>query len=135
LQWSAKLNGQFIRLAALMALAADAGATTVDSDSAMRAVVLTDYFVDHARAALALAGADGPMAGARAVAVWIKARRERTFTRRDCHRAFEHRFPTVAELQVVIDLLAEYGYLREGESTPTGGRRATVYDVNPAVWA
>jgi hypothetical protein len=35
-QWSTKLNGQFIRLAALMALATDAGATKVDRDERCR---------------------------------------------------------------------------------------------------
>ena len=106
---------KFIRLAALIALADDAEATTVDGYATCRAMTLLDYFVDHARAALALVDADGPMAAARTVAACGKARHERTFSRRELHRAFDHRFRTIAELLPVIELLTEYGYVRDGE--------------------
>lgn len=134
-QWSTKLDGQFVRLAGLMALASDADANQVQADDAARAIVLTDYFVDHAAAALALAGADGPMADARAVAGWIAARRERVVSRRDVHRAFEHRFATLDDLRPVLNLLIEYGYVREVElaAGPKGGRPSLAYEVNPAL--
>ena len=119
-----KLDGKFIRLAALIALANDAEATTVDGYATCRAMTLLDYFVDHARAALALVDADGPMAAARTVAgAGVKTRHERTFSRRELHRAFDHRFRTIAELLPVIELLTEYGYVRGRESEFTGGRR------------
>ena len=74
------------------------------------------------------------MALAHDVAAWIVARQQFTFTRRDCHRAFEHRAETVAELKPVLDLLHEYGYIREAESESTGRRPSIAYDVNPALF-
>src|SRR5207248_869372 len=114
-------------------------ATVITTDVVERAVELVDYFVGHARAAFSLAGADGPMALARDIAAWIAARHQLRFTRRDCHRAFQHRVETVADLKPVLETLIEYGYIRDGEPEPapkpSGGRPSPSFDVNPALFS
>jgi hypothetical protein len=61
-----------------------------------RAIELVGYFAHHARAAFTLVGADGPMGLARETAGWILGRGVWKFSRRECHRAFDHRIETVA---------------------------------------
>jgi hypothetical protein len=135
-QWSTKLDGQFTRLAGLLTLVDDANATTITAEIVDRVVELLDYFAHHARAAFALAGADGPMAIAREVAAWIVAGNRQTFTRRECFRAFDHRIATVGELEPILELLTEYGYIRlsEPEVAAGRGRPSIVYEVNPSLF-
>jgi hypothetical protein len=62
---------------------------------------------------------------ARETAGWILGRGVWKFSRRECHRAFDHRIETVAELAPILELRVEYGYIRPAESDATGpGRRS-----------
>jgi hypothetical protein len=102
---------------------------------ALAAVALAKYFIRHARAAFAEMGADGTMAAARDIAAWVTSRGDATFLRRDCHRAYEHRFQHVEDLQPVLDVLATHEWIRrlpKRPSGPKGGRSPEgEYAVNP----
>ncbi len=134
--WGAKLPGAAARIAGLLHLAANVRTgwgLPVTAEKVEAAIRLADYFVSHAVAVFDLMNADELIADARAVASWLVEREE--FTRRDVHRAFQSRFPRVADLDPVLALLEEHCWIRQREeapSSPKGGRPSSPsYLVNP----
>ncbi len=136
--WGAKLAGAAARIAGLLHLGANVRTgwgQPVQAEAVERAITLADYFALHALATFDLMNVDQLIAEARAVADWLVGREE--FTRRDVHRAFEARFPKVADIDPVLELLEDHGWVRRQEPPPPGekgGRPPSpVYAVNPLI--
>ena len=133
--WGAKLPGAVARIAGLLHLGANVRTgwgLPVHVEAVERAIALADYFAFHALAVFDLMAADEIIADARAVAAWAAEREE--FTRRDAHRAFQSRFQKAADIDPVLDLLEEHGWIRRREEppSPSGGRPPSpTYLVNP----
>lgn len=87
--------------------------------------------VDHALAAFGLMGAEGRLDDARLVQRWIVASRRLSFTRRECQRAYESRFPRSEDLSPAFELLEEHGWIRRAEREHRPGRPPERYEVNP----
>jgi len=135
--WASKLTGATARIAGLLHLA-----TTLRSgwpqpvpaayvDAAAR---IGHYYLAHALAVFDTMAADPVVDDARAVLDWIIRTGQIRFTRRDAFTALSRaRFRTVADLDPVIAILADHGYLRPGPApAPTGGRPASPpWDVHP----
>jgi replicative DNA helicase len=137
--WAAKLAGATCRLAGLLHLAShyrDGWACPIGADTLAGAVRLAGYLVDHARAVFDLMGADLRIDDARWLLDWITRTGQVQFTRRDAHRAAPRgRFPKATDLDPVLALLAEHGWLRrvDADSSGTkGGRPPSLrFLVNP----
>lgn len=134
--WASKLAGATARIAGLLHLAGNVRtgwAKPVSVDDVEAAKILADYFVSHALAVFDLMEADDALADAQAVAQWATERDE--FTKREAHRAFQHRFVKANDLDPVLDLLADRGWIRleaEPQTGPRGGRPTSPrYVVNP----
>ncbi len=134
--WAGKLAGATVRMAGLIHLAGNVrtGWGQPITATTMRAALdLADYCAAHAAAAFDLMGADPLIADARAVAPWLRDRER--FTRREAHRAHEARFPKATDLDPVLELLEERGWIRrltDPPPSPKGGRPpSSVYAVNP----
>ncbi len=92
------------------------------------------YLVEHALAAHDLMGADERLGDARYVLTWILNQRVESLTKRDVFQGTRGRVTTVKQLEPVLTLLVEYGYLRQRPTPPTQGagrRSSPTYDLNP----
>ena len=132
--WAGKLAGATVRLAGLLHLAADVARgpdTQIEATTIEAAEALAHYFASHAVRAFETMAADPLIADARAVARWVSERDK--FTRREAHRAHQARFTRAADLDPVLDLLAEHNWIRlDRGPVSTGGRPASpTYVVNP----
>jgi replicative DNA helicase len=139
--WGGKLAGTVVRIAALLHLAerpTDPAAwkARISHDVMQRAVRIGTYLIPHAQAAYDLMGLDTDTGNARLLLDWILAKRKARFTKREAHQGNKGHFKTVAELDPVLQLLEELGYLRrEVWERPKGQRGqppSPCYVVNPA---
>ncbi len=136
--WAGKLPGAVARLAGLLHIARHVfrGAHTQEIDLAdmSKAIQVGRCLSVHALAVFDLMGADPALDGARAVLGWIRAEGLQVFTFRDCHNRHQGRFKRAEELDPVLEVLAERGYIRRAR-TPGHqgrGRPSKVFEVNPA---
>jgi replicative DNA helicase len=121
--WAAKLAGAICRIAALLHLAShlrDGWAQPISRDTLTAAVRLADYLIEHARAVFDLMGADPRLDDARWLLDWITRTGQVQFSRRDAHMATPRgRFPKATDLEPVLALLEEHGYLRRVDPEPS----------------
>ena len=55
-----------------------------------------------------------------------------TFTKRECFNAHRARFPRATDLDAVLAVLEDHGYIRLVPRDPGPGRPTQRYEVNPA---
>lgn len=141
-EWASKLPGATARIAGLLHLAEhpSTGPFTPVAEATMdRAVGIARYYTEHAAAAFGVMRAHPALDDARAVLDWITADPARTvFTRRAVHRAFQRRLATAADVDAVLSLLEDHGYIRRavaGGAAGTTGRRPVLYTVHPSLAA
>jgi replicative DNA helicase len=121
--WAAKLAGATCRLAALLHLAGHlrgGWARPIGGGTFAGAIRLADYLIEHARAVFDLMGADPRIDDARWLLDWINRTGRTQFSRRDAHAAAPRgRFPKATDLEPVLRLLEEHGYLRRVDPEPS----------------
>ncbi|HEY3718421.1 MAG TPA: YfjI family protein [Jatrophihabitantaceae bacterium] len=139
-EWASKHIGATIRIAGLLHLATHRDATRrpIGPDTIHNAARIGTYYLGHALAVFDLMGSDPMVDDARHVLDWITRTRTAHFTRRELFRAMPRgRFAKVGDLDPVLDLLDQHGYIRprpDAQPRPTGGRPPSpTYDVHPAV--
>jgi hypothetical protein len=105
-----------------------------------------DYLLPHARGAFGLMGADQRLEDARQVSEWLRRECESSeysesappcFSRRDIHQGCRRRFPSVDDLDPVLELLVRHGHIRPLPTSGQSGRghKSPVYEVNRALCA
>jgi hypothetical protein len=134
--WAGKLHGAILRIAGVYHTiqhgnrAAD---TPVDATTMENAIATGKYFLEHAKAAYRLMGADEQTQGARYILRQLEKDKPTTLPRRDLYRMCRGRFKQIDEMIPALELLNEYGYIREVQPQREGpGRKpdVTIY-VNP----
>ena len=136
--WAGKFVGSVLRISGIlhvMKYPKDSMFDPVDRETMENAVTIGRYFLEHAKAAYSLMGADVVNKNAQYLLSAIKRERLTEFSRRDAMRRCR-RFKTAESLQPVLNRLCEYGYiaLKPTEGIPTLGRKPSeVYLTNPAV--
>lgn len=136
--WAGKFVGTVLRISGILhvmqnpksAMFVDVSRQTMEN-----AVTIGRYFLEHAKAAYSLMGADATNKNAQYLLDAIKREGLAEFSRRDAMRRCR-RFKTAESLQPVLNRLCEYGYiaLKPTEGIPTLGRKPSeVYLTNPAV--
>ncbi|MDP4511178.1 DUF3987 domain-containing protein [Nonomuraea turcica] len=134
--WSGKLVGATVRIAALLHLAAhlkDGWGRPITADTFAAACQIGDYFTRHAQAAYDAIGADPAVADARALLEWARRTATSRFTAREVLSRLR-RFKTVADLEPALRVLEAHGWLRRlPTAAPTGrGRPANpTYELHP----
>ena len=111
--------------------------TEVSKQTMENAVRIGEYFLEHAKAAYSLMGADPVNKQSEYLLDAIKRGQVSEFSRRDAMRMCR-RFHTTEALQPVLNRLCEYGYIapKPTESVPGVGRRPSeVYLTNPILLA
>ena len=133
--WSSKLPGAAARVAALIELA-DSGvnAPHVSLKSTESAVRLCRLLIPHARAAFGLLGADAVDADASAIVKWARETRMLSFSRRECQRAMEGRFRSVARLEKAIERLVLGDAARIEKLANKGAPPTTMIRMNPKLF-
>jgi hypothetical protein len=140
--WGSKLTGATVRLAGLLHLAADPvdgwrfpiGVAAVE-----QAVRIAGYYRGHALAAFDAMRADPLLGSAAYVLDVIRKLGNDTVSTRDLFAAVTRsRFPRAADLDPVLTVLDEHGYLSklpEPERTGPGRRPSPTWAVHPAAIA
>ena len=143
--WAGKLVGNVLRIAGLLCRAsvyrcydflADGDELIVSKEIMENAICIGRYFIEHARAAFSLMGADETIKQSRYVLNAIKNAGLAEVTRRDVQRLCRS-FKKADDLQPVLDNLVDYGYLSvidTGKFTGKGRPPAMKYTVNPYIY-
>lgn len=135
--WAGKFVGAVLRIGGIlhvMKYPKDSMFDPVDRETMENAVSIGRYFLEHAKAAYSLMGADAVNKNARLFLAAVKRKRLTEFSRRDAMRLYRG-CKTVESLQPVLDRLCEYGYLAVKPQEPVSGigrRPSEVYVTNPA---
>lgn len=145
-EWAGKLCGAIVRISGILCRAErgeyyrgaeDFEQIVVDGDRMQDAIKLGRYFVEHARAAYSLMGADPVTRQCQYVLKAIRNAGLTELSKRDIMRQCRA-IKKADELQPVIDRLCEYGYLSQLSTELRNGigRPASpIYLVNPAVFS
>jgi hypothetical protein len=144
--WAQKLAGAVARVAGALHIAGTEGGT-ISAATVEKAVRLgKEYLVPHAVAAFGLMGADPRIGDARRIVRWLSSNRESVksvkgetlskVTKRDIHTSVFGGSRRSGDLDQVLKLLEEYGYIRhaqEKEKTGVGRKPSPAYEVNPQI--
>ena len=136
--WAGKFVGAVLRISGIlhvMKYPKDSMFDAVDRETMENAVSIGRYFLEHAKAAYSLMGADAVNKNAQHLLSAIKRERLTEFSRRDAMRLCRS-FKTADSLQPVLNRLCEYGYIAVKPQEPVSGigrRPSEVYVTNPAV--
>jgi replicative DNA helicase len=132
--WTSKLPGAVVRIAALLELAETGLQVREVSHASMdKALKLGRLLIPHAQAAFGLLGTDSVDNDAVAILKWIRANDRSDFTRRECQKAQEGRFRSIERLQKALARLEHQDVVREFKRHNKGAPPTTAYSVNPKV--
>jgi hypothetical protein len=150
--WANKLAGAVARIAAILHVAAAVGEgrtwqTDIDRKTVEAAIRLgREYLLPHAKVAFALMGADEKLVKARHV--WDKLCRSSecsehsesappTVSRRTIHQQNRRQFVATKDLEPILTILLDRGYLRPvpGMGEAGRGHSSPIYLVNPLALA
>jgi replicative DNA helicase len=131
--WLGKLAGAVARIAALIHLAEFPANVPIGNTTMTKAQSVGYYLLAHARVAFEHMQADPAVADAKYVLEVLKRDGRKTLSQRDIFERTKGRFGRVAELEEVLVLLVERGYLRKCEQARQGAGRppSPLYEVNP----
>jgi hypothetical protein len=132
-EWVAKCDSTTARLAGILHVGDGINGHTIEVDTVRRAIEVGDYWTDHARSTFDIMGASDDLGHARFIHEWLANRTEPTptVTFRDIQQHAKKRIPKVAEMVPAVEMLIEYGWLRQevegdldklvgkGKSSPT----------------
>lgn len=142
--WAGKLIGNTHRIAGLLCRASihrheildDHDGFVISGENMRNAIRLARYFLEHAKAAYSLMGADDTAKQCQYVLAAIKNNGLAEFKLRDIMRLCRS-FKKAEELQPVLDHLIDYGYIApDGKTVWSGKGRppAQKYLVNPKIY-
>ena len=134
--WGAKIVGNMSRIAGIIHCAKNRNTPdeiAVSSETMKQAIAIAKYFLKHAKCVYNLLGTDKAMRGAKQIIKKFQRQDESELTRYQIFRLCRGEFQRVEDLTPALDILVEYGYLKERKySAPTGGRpRSSGYLLNP----
>lgn len=141
--WAGKIVGNTLRLSAVLCRASvernfdfleTPAPLEVSGKNMSDAIRIGRYFIEHAKAAYDLMGADPMNRKCMKVVSILRDKEICEFSRRDLMRN-DKSLKNVEEAQPVINRLIDYGYIAEKITAPkkTGGRPSFRYLVNPKV--
>lgn len=143
--WAGKLVGNVLRLAGILTRAdkprcealtfGDPQPLVASAAIMQNAITLGSYFIQHAKAAYDLMGADDVTENAKYILNAVTKRRLEKFTRRDVMRLCR-RFKTAGEVQPALDVLVDRGFLWEEvkETKEFKKPKGADYLVNPQLY-
>ena len=134
--WGGKLPGQILRLAGLahVTLHQYPHEVMIGADLMTAVIRLSEYLVEHAKAAFNLLGTDETIECAKAILKWLATERLENFSARSCLEKVKGRWPKMEQINAGLNILEDRGYiLPEVKDTPARGRPSRTYLVNPCL--
>ncbi|MCQ2420890.1 MAG: DUF3987 domain-containing protein [Clostridia bacterium] len=143
--WAGKLIGSTHRIAGLLCRASvfrshdfldDPEPLVIDAATMANAIRIARYYIEHARAAFSLMGADITTKQSKYVLNAIRSSGLAEFSKRDIMRLCRS-FKKAEDLQPVLDQLTDYGYISVKETGVYSGKGrppAQSYTVNPYIY-
>ena len=138
--WAGKYVGAVLRIAGLLHAAQHHGFmdfSEVSAQTMENAVRIGEYFLEHAKAAYSLMGADPLNKQGEYLLSRIQKAQVREFSRRDAMRMCRG-IKSAESIQPVLNRLCEYGYIAPKPTEPVmgvGRRPSEVYLTNPCLLA
>ena len=142
--WAGKLVGTVLRFAGILTRAdrlrcAEFSSDNpqpleVNADTMQNAIALGSYFVQHAKVAYDLMGADETTEDAKYILNSVTKRRLNSFTRRDFMR-FSKRFSKAADMQTPLTMLVDRGFLWKQSEMSNNNKQKDTYFVNPLLYS
>ena len=134
--WAEKFIGNTLRIAGLLHCVQNkekSGDIALSGDTMRRAIKIARYFLKHAKHAYSTMGMNQTLHGAKRIISKLQEQSETELTKYQIYRLLRYEYTSVSELAPSIELLVEYGYLKERRyNEPTGGRpRGKGYLLNP----
>lgn len=134
--WAAKFIGTTLRIAGLLHCVehkASPAKHPVSKQTMDNAIEIGRYFLEHAKYAFSIMGADKTLRDARHVLKKLSSQQSKELTKYQIFRLCRGAFTKADDVTPSLELLVEYGYLKErAYTTPTGGRpKAAGYMLNP----
>ncbi len=135
-----KYVGAVVRVSALLHLAANASVNAswnipISAETFEAARLIGRYLVDHAKVAFARMGAHASLESSQYLLASIKRMNLQTFTARDLFQKTKGKFSSMAELEPVLNLLEDHGYVRKSttdrQQSKLGRPASATYQVNP----
>ena len=124
--FAGKFVGAVLRIAGLIYLAENINSELILSENFMRsAIKIGGYFLEHAKAAYQLMGADEVTEQCKYILRQLQKSQPESITARDVMRTCR-KFKTADETSAPLARLCEYGYLKE--------TKTKTWEVNPAVY-
>lgn len=138
--WAGKFEGTVVRIAGLLHAAenpADPAGVPMSADTVQRAIMIGDYLIEHALAAFEAMGAGDEISEAEQVLNYLRKNRVRSISMHKLHQKVRTRgrFPRAQDLEPVVHLLVEHGYLRMQQPPYAGNGRppSPEVQVHPTV--
>jgi hypothetical protein len=135
-EWLAKNVGAVLRIAGILHLASGYDHNTlVSSDTMSKAASIGRYFCEHARHAYSIMDADDTLKKLEYVLQKLRCYQNTVVKRRevfrDCRGTY---FKSVADLKPILDILEEYGYIRQQSiSIDRTNRSSEVIHISPYI--
>jgi hypothetical protein len=108
----------------------------IDGTTMQNAIRISRYYIEHAKAAFALMGADSVNKQSKYVLNAIRSSGLKECTRRDIMRLCRS-FKRAEDVQPILDHLTDYGYLAWKDTVGYSGKGrppAQIYLVNPCLY-
>lgn len=139
--WAGKLCGAIARIAGIIHMVAHIAAGTpwrqpISEETMLRAIILGEFYLVHARRTLGRMGADPALGMAEHILAWIRRSKSASFSKRDAFNALRGRVQKASDLDPTLGLLVEHSYVRELPQEPkskAGRPKGPRYETNPAV--
>jgi 5S rRNA maturation endonuclease (ribonuclease M5) len=137
--WAGKFHGAILRIAGILHASQHSQNCTdieLSAKTMQDAITIGRYFLEHAKAAYTLMGADQQIQQAKYVLRQLEKQHYERIARRDLFRMCRGRFKKTEDINPALELLTEYGYITESEVERKGvGRKPdTQYKVNPFLY-
>lgn len=134
--WAEKFIGNTLRIAGLLHCVQNkekSGDIALSGNTMRRAIKIARYFLKQAKHAYSTMGMNQTLHGAKRIISKLQKQSKTELTKYQIHRMLRYEYTSVPELAPSIELLVEYGYLKERRyDEPTGGRpRGKGYVLNP----
>lgn len=135
-EWLAKNVGAVLRIAGVLHLASGLDHNTlVSPDTMTKAVAIGQYFRNHARYAYSVMDVDDTVKKTEYVLAKLRCYQSQVVKRREVFRDCRGKyFKAVDDLKPTLNLLEEYGYLRQ-QSIPVDGtnRPSEIIHISPYI--
>lgn len=137
--WAGKLHGAILRIAGVLHAIKHrhiSEQALIDGETMQSAIRIGYYFLEHAKAAYMLMGADKQTVDARYILRALEKGQYFEIGRSELTRLCRGHFSQAEDMNPALNLLVEYGYVREVVIAYTGAGRppAPKYIINPLAY-